>query len=500
MATRLARTVTLARRGPFVTFDPAGPAADALRTLRTTRPEVPPGGTAAVKVAVPLVGVLRDPDFYFPAPAVWAGLEGVARCLMRDAGLTVRGPAEVMSRLVINSAAAGSRVAAFAARVPRGLVRYARGDDPFAAAADLCRAFRRHRVLVVVRRRRDANALADALHARGLPVALITGRYPGDARRITVALLGATGKAEVEKADLVVVTEALHNTWDDPLTEPPAEPFGPATAVGLMDRLKDAGRHTPAGAAAVIGFLPAGRALSLFEHARLWQLYGPDELTLRSGGRVPAAVAFALTTVKLTRASHAVEGEPAEARAVARDPVRTRRLARVALALAVGDVAKLRSDVPALAGAGGTIPRRVLVLAADIDQAKALGTQLPGWPVVTGLAGPVASAGFGTGVVASVFGAERLPAAGFDAVVRADPGRGLPPLPDGWLASAAPRGGTLLVVDARDCGRDTPALWSRQRRRAYNAAGWSAVGPDPDPDRAAYQRFAAQVLDAGAES
>jgi hypothetical protein len=474
MATRLARTVTLARRGPFVTFDPAGPAADALRPLRTTRPEVPPGGTGAVKVAVPLVGVLRDPDFDFPAPAVWAGLQGVACCLMRDAGLTVRGPAEVECPLVVDPAAAGSRVAAFAARVPRGLVRYAHGDDRFAAAADLCRAFRGHRVVVLVRRRRDADALADALHARGLPVALITGRYPGDARRITVCTLGATGKAEVEKADLVVVTEALRKTWDDPLTEPPAEPFGPATAVGLMDRLKDAGRHTPAGAATVIGFLPAGR--------------------------VPAAVAFALTTVKLTRVSHGVEGEPAQARAVARDPVRNRRLARVALALAAGDVAELSSDVPALAGAGGTIPRRVLVLAADVDQAKALGTQLPGWPVVTGLDGPVASAGFGTGVVASVFGAERLPAAGFDAVVRADPGRGLPPLPDGWLTRVSPRDSTLLVVDANDCGRDTPALWSRQRRRAYNAAGWSALGLDPDPDRAAYQRFAAQVLDAGAES
>jgi hypothetical protein len=97
MATRLARTVTLARRGPFVTVDPAGPAADALRPLRTTRVEVRPNGTGAVKVTVPLVGLVCVTGIDPPALAVWAGLEGVARDLLRSAGLAVCVPADVES-------------------------------------------------------------------------------------------------------------------------------------------------------------------------------------------------------------------------------------------------------------------------------------------------------------------------------------------------------------------------------------------------------------------
>ena len=175
-------------------------------------------------------------------------------------------------------------------------------------------------------------------------------------------------------------------------------------------------------------------------------------------------------------------------------PVRNRRLATLARALAAGDASALAARFPGVAfGPAADTPRSVLVLCEGVDQANAIAKRLPGWRVVTGLDGNCVA---GSVVVATALGVRRLAGGDFDVVVRADPGRGLPPLPPGWLDGPTLR--PLLVVDVVDDGHPPAALWSRQRRRAALAAGWRVAGADVDV--ADWRRFRLLILNRGAES
>ena len=123
---------------------------------------------------------------------------------------------------------------------------------------------------------------------------------------------------------------------------------------------------------------------------------------------------------------------------------------------------------------------------------------MPSWPLITGLDDSARDLGAAVanpagGVVATALGAEKLSGDTFDVVVRCDPGRGLPPLPRGWLETQASSPRPLVVADVDDQGHHLPALWARMRKRAYLAAGWARAGADPD--ETAWLRFRALVLD-----
>jgi hypothetical protein len=180
-------------------------------------------------------------------------------------------------------------------------------------------------------------------------------------------------------------------------------------------------------------------------------------------------------------------------------PLRNRRLARLARALSRGSRVAIAKICPVLATFPGiTTRRKVVVVAANVEQAAALAAELPGWPAMLGpgasLAGLSArdverlAAGLSalrddsTRLVATAAGLDSVDLGSFDVVVRADGGLGLPP---GTSVGPVVTGRTrraLLLVDADD--RHHPELRrdARTRREAYAARGWTVDGvAPPDP-------------------
>ena len=498
------RTVRVTTSGPTITISPA---TSVLGDLRVGRLEVG-GGGGLVGVNMPLFRLVRKAGGGFDAVA-WAGLAAVVVGLLKANGV----PVSVAAPDAFSLTQAGGTpwpldpaVVALPRRTRRALVRYGGAVDPLNLAAQLVAAAgtKNGKVVVLVRSRREGSALRRHLIATAAA-----------AQAVSVCTLGTSGLAGLEEAGLVLVLDALHATWADPLTAEdalPVTPTGFAPAVGLMDRLGG----LPA-KAAVVGFLPVDRTLSPFETARAWQIYGPDELVVPAHGVVVRPVGVAVHRVGLGRRLSRAADALAVKNGLWRDPVRNRRLAALARAVATGDDVALRAAFPAIVGGGpGTGPRSVLVLCEGLDQAEFIAGLLPGWPVVTGRDEADAAAnpagrpiGVNTviataytviatayTVIATALGVRKLPGGDFDVVVRADPGHGLPPLPPGWAHGRTLR--PLLVVEADDAGHPLARRWSRQRRAAHLAAGWPVVGTDRD--LFAWHRFCALVLHRGASA
>ncbi len=478
------RTFSASRVGAFLAFPEAPGLGEHLEQLCVGRVEPRPGaGSQAARGPVYLYGL--DVTRGELRALVCAGLESPVRGLFKAAGVEFRvagdRPALPAPDALRLAGLPDPAVARFAARAGGGLVRY---DDTRVdvclLAAGTCLAFLGVKTIIVARTRADAKRVTSLLRASGVGAALSTGAGRDEPKRVTVCTLGATGMVDFARANLVLVLDALHATWSDPAAEPPPAledvigRCGPPT--GLLDRLKDC-EH-----AVVVGFLPRNRVLSPFEQARAWQAYGFAVLTVPRHGAVERPVMVAAHRVALGKAGVG-KGDLAAKKALWHDRVRNRRLARVARALAAGDSATLAADFPAVADAiDGPGAKSVLVLAEGLDQAEELAAQLKGWPLVSGLDEYDAARPFqgARSVVATALGLRRLAGSSFDAVVRADPGRGLPPLPPGWLDSEDPDPRPLVLIDADDSGRPLPALWSRSHRRAYLEAGWTRAGRDPD--------------------
>ena len=434
---------------------------------------------------------------------VWRGLEAVATGLHKDADVpVVVGRVRPVRPLVVRAAdgVTDPAVVAFVAAHTAGLLRYdADAVEVTWLIVQICLAFDA-RVVVIVRTKADAAAVTHLLMRHGIdPAATAGGTVATLVKRVTVALLGQTGGIDLRHADLVLVADALHATWADPLVAPlvpapgdPDAPGGPAPA-GLLERLLHAGE------ARVVGFLPLDRHRSPFDAARCWQVYGDAELVVPRSAAVERPVMTASVDVGNIKA--AKNTVPYVKNKVRMDPVRNRRLAGVARALRVDDRGQLARLLPAAQLAWiAAGPRHVLLLADTLKQALALSRRLPAWPVVSGLGDdprPKADdpAAGTRGVIATALGVEALAGGEFDVVVRADPGSGMPPLPSNWLEATVTPAPPLMVVDARDAGHPLAALWSRGRRRAARAAGWAVLGEDPDVT--AWRRFRALVLDRG---
>ena len=485
------RTVRVTTSGPTITISPA---TSVLGNLRVGRLEIGGSrGRGLVGVDRPLFGLVPTAGGGFDAVA-WAGLAAVVVGLHKANGVPVR----VVEPAAVTFTQAGGTpwpldpaVVALPTHTRRALVRYGDAVDPLTLIAQLVAAHgnRTGNVVVLVRSRRERSALLTRMNVSAA------------AGTVSVCTLGTSGLAGLEKAGLVLVLDALHATWADPLTAdaaPPVTPTGFAPAVGLMDRLVG----LPA-AAAVVCFLPMSRPLSPFERARVWQIYGPVELVVPAHGVVVRPVEVAVHRVDLGRRVCKIVDGLAVKNGLWRDPVRNRRLAALARAIAAGDHVALDAAFPTIVGGeSGTGPRSVLVLCEGLDQAMFISGLLPGWRVVTGrdeadrAAYPLGRPIDANAVIATALGVRKIIGGDFDVVVRADPGHGLPPLPPGWAHGRTLR--PLLVVEAADAGHPLARRWSRQRRAAYVAAGWRVVGTDRD--LFAWHRIRALVLNRGASA
>lgn len=490
--TALRTPVMISRTGPVLTV--ADPPPELVGQLAVGRLEPDGDCPDLVLTKLPLFSATLSPSGEARAD-VWVGLRSVLQGLLRSSRVPFAletGPSRTAGDPVIAGAITDPAIVPFAATMCRGLVRYAGNLDPLWLAAQVCLGLPGARVVVLVRRRADAVALGHLLVRHGIrPGTTGDGRAEAPRERVTVTLLGQMGTVRLDRADIVLVADALDRTWEDPLTAAPApDPNAPGAPQGprptaLMERLLGAG------GAAVIGMLPADRPLSPFERARLWQLYGERELVLPRSGHVERSVLVG--SVACHTPGIAKDAVMYVRNKVRMSPPRNRRLAALAKALQCGDVTTLRRLTPASALAEyGASPRHVLVLAENLKQAAALRRHLPGWPLVSGLGDDTtvltATATTETrGVIATALGVEALAGDEYDVIVRADPGDGPPPLPPGWLTTSAASVTPVLLLDVADTGHHLTALWSRRRRRQYRAAGWAVL--DEDPDVSAWLRF-----------
>jgi hypothetical protein len=378
----------------------------------------------------------------------------------------------------------------FVAQNERGMIRpdLAAGVDVVALIAQVILAFPAARVVVLV---------ADCARgwARGLrrfvgDVGLSTYKTPySGSNRVVVATPGALGAVNFERADIVFAMAPLARMRDDPLlAEYPAPLPAPDVfaKVNQMERAADVrGR--------LFALLPRGYCPSRYEAARLAQVFGVEEYVAAANGRTERPVR--VVWEELTGGPAVAAGDPPLAvkrTAIWSNPVLTRRAAALARVLAGGDRDALRRRFPGVeTGLQRHGAHRVLVLVEGPDQADALAAELKGWPVVTADA-PAEIDDFPpppAGVIATAHGAARLCGA-FDAVVRLDLGRGLPPLPlPGWLDTAEASSVPLLVIDFDLRRHPLLRQWARDRRAAYLRAGWR--DPAQPPGAVALARFVA---------
>ena len=374
--------LTAERHGPFLILSQLTKLLGHLRVARV-EPAVE-DCTGLVRKDVALFG-FTDPFFGRKRPGVWAGLEPALRGLLKahDLALDVLPPPgddtasggnsangalapEPSATVTPDPAGAAAPpadpVVSFAAACRGGWCAYGSGVAVLGMIAELCVAFTNKQVIVLVRTRAAARRLRALLRALGVEAAVITGEHYDDPRRVTVSTLGVTGRAGIERADVLLIEDALHSTWIDPLIEPriPHEMFfrgyvpnsterDPAHAptVGLMDRLPRTKTS-----AIVIGFLPHGRSLSPFEQAHAWQIYGFAELVVPRHGTVERPVVTSdASQVNLRRSIPTGADELDVKKAIWHDGLRCRLRAKLARALTAGGETPLRLAFSTLAAA-----------------------------------------------------------------------------------------------------------------------------------------------------
>lgn len=366
----------------------------------------------------------------------------------------------------------------------RGLVRHGPAVDPARLVAQVARGWRRARVLVMATRRRDAKDFRDRLLAFLSGVYLFAGTAPSMAGRVTVATAGyaRAGAIGIESRTVLVALD-------------PEELFPAGDLASPVDALRQARR------ARLYGIMPVGHELPPYTRSLVTALFGTDEVVVPRHGHVARRIDVAFVRVEGGPRVHDDDPVRLMRSGVWQHPVRNRRLARLAGLVAAGRSAEVREQLPHLTDVhlrrhGG----RVVLLAANVEHALALAGYLSDAPISCGTdlcraglkpeqklmlkrSGCVDDAKL---VIATPVG---LPTIGeIEVLVRADAGRGLPPIPDDQLVVPHGTKTRLLVVDTAD--RHHPALRTAagNRKAAYRAAGWSIVC---EPELSPLDRFLA---------
>ena len=253
--------------------------------------------------------------------------------------------------------------------------------------------------------------------------------------------LGADG-VDLHRRDIVIVLDAPE-------------------ALGRYARLA----LTGAPQARLYGLLDRSRRLAPYDGDRVLALFGLDEVVIPRHGCVERPVE--VVTVRVTGGPAVAPGDDVVAlkrRAVWLNPVRNRRLARLAGALAQGDLGRVAAESPALAARlGDGAESRVVVLVENVEHALALAERLPGWPIVTGP--DVVTVG-----------------------LSAQPGRGPGAVPLGRRGATGPHGRDPRGAGRRRAGRARRRDPGRRGRGRPGGPGGSSVlrvitGPAPPAGR-----------------
>jgi hypothetical protein len=479
-----AGVVTLARVGQYVRVLPCIGGLD--RLFYT-------GHFAAADFVDPAPGVLRLAE-----PLIWefgdvegtrysaafAGLEALlGECLERAGfriGLKGQRPAplpppglEHLDGLAPHDAA----MLEFVRHHERGLIRYAPSEvRPARLIAQIARAYPGLRIAVAATRNADARAVARELARHGVDT------------RAGLVLVGTYLDLLVRKKDL----PRQHALF----ALNPAELFDAFLHAGVeVVRRLDRAR--------LFGLVGDDLRLAPRLRDHLTTLFGVEQVYVPKHGYRPVPVeAVFVPLCGGNRLPNHRDDHVVKRLGVHAHPLRNRRVARLARALAEKDHALLWERFPEVAALGEErIRGRVGVLVDTVDHGLTLAGNL-GWPLVAGAA--VNEQGLSAAQQAllqarrdrrrrtrkpAVVTAAGLAHAGrFDVLVRADAGTGLPPVPAAKLRTRSGRGRRLLLIDFLDRHHPLLRKWSRQRQQAYRDASW---GIACEPPQAALDRFLA---------
>lgn len=355
----------------------------------------------------------------------------------------------------------------------RGLVRYdGQFVNPARLVAQLRLAYPEAGIAVAVERREDLWAFGRCLKSIIPAATVVDDLHAGPAGPLVVSTfmgLGADG-VDLHRRDILIVLDAPE-------------------ALGQFARLALSG----APQARLYGLLDRTRRLAPYDRDRVLALFGLDEVVIPRHGCVERPVE--VVAVRVTGGPSVAPGADVVAlkrRAVWLNPVRNRRLARLAGALAQGDLGRVAAESPSLSTRlGDGSKSRVVVLVENVEHALALADRLHGWPIVTGP--DVATVGLSrrqvaaledcrwrggdqpARVVATLAG---LDAAGLvepDVVIRADGGADVPEALANYCITHNHLARSLLLIDPDDRHHPVLRRWGRRRLNSYLARGW-AVG------------------------
>ncbi|HEX4590829.1 MAG TPA: hypothetical protein VH120_12905 [Gemmataceae bacterium] len=373
------------------------------------------------------------------------------------------------------------------------LVRHGAGVRVELIAVMLALSWPTLRLVVAVTRVAEARCLATALRTAGVDAALATHRHvPRDDARVVVATLGQLGRTAVglHELDILLLGDA-------------------AEAIATVGRSYLCPDYWPGSIRVprVVGMVPAGRRLAPSDRIGLIEMCGPNVYELPALGVTERPVTYAVVPIyggdrkvsalRLVGRSLRCSGRPVDRgnskvsahrlsdqlrSLVWRQPIRNRRLARLARLLVAGDRSALADFAEVSAVAALPVPASVMIITGNLEHARALAHHLPGWEVVdpaVTTAGVDINSDSPKRQIVTLDGLRDASLADIDVIIRADAGNGAIPLSP-WALSALSDGPIrpLVVVDADDQHDSDLQRRSRLRQAAYAEQGWLRVGQD----------------------
>jgi RNA-directed DNA polymerase len=414
-----------------------------------------------------------------PIQVAHAGLEPRIVESLCELGYTVRlsgycpGPLPPPHRPESGGDAPDDAVLEFIQNHDRGIVRCDLTHVKVARlVTQIVEAFPKKKILVLVSRRNDVRYLDRLLRKRGINVArVLAGWSPfGQYRVVVCTYLGvALGVATAEHRDIVLYVN-------------PTEVFCLAGCEGLKDLWR----------ARIFGILPIECQLASPVKEQVAAIFGDQSVSVPKHGRVARRVCVVFVPSQVTGKPRRDETEwEVRLRLLIHHPVRNRRIAHLAKAFADEDYTKLGASPPGFTSlATSHLGGRVGILASTVDHALALSRHLPGWPVLTEeqvwVEGVSHSDKARLSSVDSdsqscsadaIVTTSALPRAGwFDILICADAGVGLPAIRGINLLGNHDTDDSLLLVDFDDRHHPLARTWTRSRKAAYEATGWSILG------------------------
>jgi hypothetical protein len=379
---------------------------------------------------------------------------------------------------LVESDANDRAVIEFVHRNAEGLIRYSASSvDPACLIAQLAKAFPRARVVAVSESRKLGRRLASRLRQYVGRVIFADARsnlsYFDEEPRFAVSTLTGLAELEVEKVDLLLFLRvqdvAIHRA---------------EVPLGRAERAR------------MFGLVPLGATMAPCETDLMRCVFGFNEIAVPAHGKIVRPVE--VVSADLWGGSHAQSQTIVEAmhNYAWRDPVRLRRVTKLARLIQCGDIGKLYGEFRTIADvvSSRSIPGHALMVICDcLEQMANISKALPDWLCVPNMREVATSWPSRMWVVITTRDAiaeGALDLSGVDVAIYAGASPHPIVIPPDLLACDPANSRPLLLIDFRDNRHPLLRRWSRQRAAAYAAAGWFPFGVDPVETRV--DRFVAE--------